>query len=129
MQLYGQEHLLRGSPWILIYDNDKLPRLYAAMAGHLEADHLEPLIHACYWGLEIVVQRFLKSNARLITPSRLDNPLHAASFSGHHRIVKMLLDRGAAVDGRVGASPALTWTVPLHAAVRNGHIEAVRTLL
>lgn len=129
MQLYEQQHLLRRFPQILglafIYDYEYeyMRNLYTA-AGHRPS----PLIHACYWGLELVAQRLLEIDAHLVNADNIDSPLHAASFSGHHSIVKMLLDKGAAIDGCAGASP-LTTTVPLHGAARNGHIEVVKTLL
>jgi ankyrin repeat protein len=40
----------------------------------------------------------------------------------------MLLSRDAPVDGRIAASTLLR-TVPLHSAIRYGHIEVVKTLL
>jgi hypothetical protein len=132
LQLYGQEHLLLRFPQILglgfIYETpddeyEYIPALYSE-----NGRTPRPLTHACYWGLETVVQRLLESDTQIITSSDSDGPLHAASFSGHHSIVKMLLDRGAAVDGR-GKDCHLTTTVPLHGASRNGHIETVKTLL
>jgi hypothetical protein len=130
MQVYEERNLLRCFPQILglgfIQDWDEyeyMRGLYIA-AGHRPS----PLIHACYWGLEFVAQQLLEVNAHLISSDDVDSPLHAASFSGHHSIVQMLLGRGAAVDGCKGSSP-LTRTVPLHGAARNGHIEVVKTLL
>jgi hypothetical protein len=129
LQLYGQERLSYGFTQILGLD-----LMYNNCHHNTDSSWIEygrtqeTLIHACYWGLEIVAQRLLESDGQLITSGEFDSPLHAACYSGHHSLVKILLDKGAAVDGCMGASP-LTTTVPLHGAVRNGHIEAVKTLL
>jgi hypothetical protein len=133
MQLYREEHLLRGFPQItgrgfIFYT---YPSDYEYEEGLYTPDGYRPnpLIHACYWGLELVAQRLLDIDPDLITAGVIDSPLHAACFSGHHSIVKMLLDRGAAIYGCVEASPMTERTIPLHGAARNGHIEIVKTLL
>jgi hypothetical protein len=128
MQLYGQEYLLDGfsQPLESVPENSRYRhQSYGFSTARYRP---EPLIHACYFGLEIVARRLLESDAQLITSSSLDSPLHAASFAGHHSIVKMLLGRGAAVDGCMVTSP-ITTKVPLIGASRNGHIEIVKTLL
>jgi hypothetical protein len=132
LQLYVQKRLLCGFPQILglgfIFDEETdeyeyIPGLYTK-AGPTP----DPLIHACYWGLEIVARRLLETDAQLITSCDFDSPLYAASFSGHHSIVMSLLDRGAEVNGRIETQPQ-SKTVPLHGATRSGHIDIVRTLL
>jgi hypothetical protein len=132
LQLYVEKRLLCGFPQILglgfIFDDETdeyeyVPGLYTRVGRRPE-----PLIHACYWGLEIVAQRLLETDAQLITSCDFDSPLYAASFSGHHSIVKLLLDRGAEVNGRLETQPQ-TKTVPLHGATKSGHMEIVRTLI
>lgn len=130
LQLYKQEPLLRDFPQILglgfLYhhgEDEYMHELYIKV-GHTP----DPLIHACCWGLELVAQQLLKDDAHLITSSDIDSPLHAASLSGHRSIVKMLLDKGAPVDGCVRTSFRAR-TIPLHGASRNGHTKIARTLL
>jgi len=126
MHLYGQEHLWRSFPQILgsglIYGHD-YPSWFE------ERDYRpEPLTHACFWGLGIAAQRLLESYAHLFASRDFDSALFAACCSGHHSIVEMLLDRGAAVNGCATDMPS-DRSNPLDAASANGHIEIVNTLL
>jgi hypothetical protein len=84
MQLYREEHLLRGFPQITgrgfifyTYYSD-----YEYDEGLYTPDGYRPnpLIHACYWGLELVAQRLLDIDPDLITAGVIDSPLHAACF-------------------------------------------------
>jgi len=127
VDLYGQEQLWRRFPQILgsgiIHDRDY--PLYFEKVDYRP----EPLTHACFWGLEIAAQRLLKCYAHLsVSRDCFDSALFAACCSGHHSIVKMLLDRGAAVDGCMTGSRWDSRT-PLDVASANGHIDIVKTLL
>lgn len=51
-------------------------------------------------------------------------PLHHASLGGHEKVVRLLLDRGAAVDAR-----DIAGYTPLYAASMGGHSDVVRELL
>lgn len=52
------------------------------------------------------------------------SPLYIAAKEGHSGIVKILLEKGAAVDER-----ARNDTTPLYAAAQRGHLEVVKDLL
>ena len=47
-----------------------------------------------------------------------------ASYGGHHHTVGLLLDKGAAIDQQDSEGMC-----PLHWAVRQGHVDTVKTLL
>ncbi|KAF5828551.1 ankyrin repeat-containing domain protein [Dunaliella salina] len=51
-------------------------------------------------------------------------PLYTASFKGHREVVRLLLDKGAAVDKENNGG-----FTPLYVASNNGHLDAVRLLL
>lgn len=84
LQLYGQKHLLRRFPKIfelgLSLEHDFQ---YRPDAWHLhDVEDSHPFIHACFWGLEMVVQYMLDAGT---SPNcgTIDSPLHAASSNGH----------------------------------------------
>ena len=58
----------------------------------------------------------------------VDN-LYAAGMGGYAHIVKLLVERGANVNGRTAPSDPSTETTPLIAAVDGGSLEAVKILL
>ena len=130
MQLYRQEHLLRSFPQILrwglgfVWHNG----LYKPFSAKVDKHEPDPLTHACRWGLEIVAQNLLESDAHLTASSSLDRSLYAATLSGHCNVVRMLLSRGAAVNGCTAASPR-SGSPPLDGPSMSDHVEVVSVLL
>lgn len=51
-------------------------------------------------------------------------PLHCAARSGHDLVVRILVDRGAAITSKTKSG-----LTPLHMAVQGDHVECARILL
>ncbi|MDP3110592.1 MAG: ankyrin repeat domain-containing protein [Thermodesulfovibrionales bacterium] len=93
---------------------------------------ISPLATAAYSGQTNIVRELLNNkdidiNEILIgcsmnSPTRGYTPLMCATEKGHIEVVKLLLDKGANVNGK-------SYMTPLHIAVINGHAEIVRLLL
>ncbi|KAL8816254.1 MAG: hypothetical protein Q9223_004700 [Gallowayella weberi] len=82
------------------------------------------LIEVIYKGDEEVVQILLRRGANVESPcaDHIRPLMHAVNY-GHHGIVEILIDHGAAVD-----VPTSGWT-PLHQATQAGNLSIMRLLL
>lgn len=130
LQLYRLKHILCAFPPILEYGS-YTPRADRFCFTNICADP-HPLIHACSWKLESVVQYLILETGADVSSadcnSCKDSPLHAASYNGHQNLVKTLLDWGAHVDGHP-EHPSPSKPVPVIGASRNGHDSVVKILL
>lgn len=84
-------------------------------------DEVEVFFDDCYNDHLDVVMTRLQADSNLVRSRRIGNrtPLHQAAFGGAHRVVALLIDRGADVNART----EFDW-VPLHyaAASESGKI-------
>jgi hypothetical protein len=89
------------------------------------SDSAQSMLSACECGDTTTVRRLVHGGADVDAPVDLlgRTPLYVASESGHLRLVRALLERGASVD-----KTCLGWT-PLHAAAKNGRGTVVRLLI
>lgn len=129
MKLYKQKHLIHHFPQIVgLCLSHKFGSYEYRPISIEEFANPDPLIHACHWGLEVVVRHMLDNGIDPDSRGCIDSPLHAASYNGHYKIVEMLLQKHADVNGQSrhlgSAAP-----VPLIGASRNGHYEIVQILL
>ena len=84
-----------------------------------------PLIRACYYGKESVIDVLINLGADIEarTPKHGFTGLHIATLEGHNASVRRLLERGAAVDSRTQAGDTA-----LHLAAWEGLPEVVKSL-
>ena len=90
-------------------------------------DGFSPLGLACFFGHFDVAEYLVRAGSNLNSRShnRLKAaPIQSATASGHRKIVRMLLERGA--DPNIREQGGYT---PLHAAAQNGDDEMIRILL
>jgi uncharacterized protein len=90
-------------------------------------DGFQPLGLACFFGHLDSAEYLMRAGAPVNAQSRnrlKAAPIQSATAAKHHKIVKMLLERGA--DPNVREQKGYT---PLHAAAQNGDEEMIRILL
>jgi ankyrin repeat protein len=92
------------------------------------SDSGSPVFSACDWNLVEVLEKLLSAdpayNLNLNPDDKGYRPLSLASYRGHKAVVKLLLEKGAAVD-----APDKDGRTPLHWALWSGHVEVVKLLL
>ncbi|KAJ6031800.1 NACHT nucleoside triphosphatase [Penicillium herquei] len=114
--------------WIRLHDMDAQVGASQELQRHV-VDLAAPVYYAALLGLDFVLNSILPADSELSEAVNIQGgywgyALHAASVSGHERVVQILLDRGADINiqykNRGNA---------LHAASFNGHEKVVQTLL
>lgn len=144
MSLYGnhpevRDLILAAGPEISIFEAaalGDLGRLRSRLAGFPELAHafshdgFTALHLAAFFGHEECARALLDADAdpnavsRNQTYARLSTPLHSAAASGRVNVVRLLLDRGSAVDARQEGG-----FTALHAAASAGDADLAVTLL
>ena len=128
-----------GADLSLLDDEKKTPFVYAAECGHakvisileehyVRGDHHqqeleEALCDAAEAGKTGVVKELLDLGVSPDANKFGITAMTAASIKRHKQIVRLLLKKGASVDGWPNDS------IPLHQAIKNGHVEIAALLL
>ncbi len=94
----------------------------------VEADPALAIFAASIQGDTAAIEELLAANRSLVTNISEDGwtPLHLAAFFGKQDAVRMLLNKGAAVNAR---STNAMQNMPLHAAAAGRHAEVARLLI
>lgn len=130
------EILLRANPELDIFEaaaagrTDRVRELLARQPDAARAfspDGFAPLHYASFFGFPDIAELLLRAGAEVNAVARnamAVQPLHSAAAAGQRLIVKLLLERGAAVTARQAGGYA-----PLHSAANLGDVEMARLLL
>ena len=126
----------------LMDEEEKTPFFYAAECGHagvisilekhhVRGDHHQRVLEEALWdaaeaGNTTVVEKLLHLGVNPNAEESEITAMAAASRRGHKQIIRLLLKKEASVSCDDGLPSD---SIPLHQAIRNGHVEIAALLL
>ena len=117
------------STWVRLHMVDHWRHEIHSDLGRKSSKIASPVYYASFLGLDAIVRELLSIFQNSIAETQdianaqggnYDNPLPAASFGGHDKIVQMLINAGADVNAQGGK-----YGYALNAASRSGHAKVV----
>ncbi len=95
-----------------------------------DARNCTPLYYACIYGYLDIARELIENNALVDAQGGVhDNALNAASYHSNVRLVRMMLERNADYDIRIGGNRGGPFGNALHTVSYRGYGEIVKILL